>query len=257
MKRSRFPQWVTWAVLLFLYLPIIVLVINSFNASRFSGAWSGFTLKWYSQLMEESEIWSALSNSLIVALTATCASTVLGSLAAFALFRYRTKLQVAHYGLIYLPLIVPDILMGISLLLLFVSIAMPLGLSTIFFAHTTFRLSYITMVMLARLQSFDFAIVEAAQDLGANWFTTLFRVVLPSIAPAIIAGALLAFTISFDDFVITYFVAGPGSTTLPLYVYGMIKFGSPPLISALSTLILIVTTAIILLTQWLSKEELF
>ena len=250
MKRSVFPSAMTVAVLAFLYLPILVLIFNSFNESRFGGVWSGFSLKWYQKLFEEKAVWSALRNSMIVGISSTIVSTILGSLAAFAIYRYKqSKIQKTHYGLIYTPLILPDILMGISLLLFFVFLNIKLGLFTIFIAHTTFCLSYVTMVVLSKLQNFDFSLVEAAQDLGANSWHIFRKVLLPFLAPGIVAGALLAFTLSIDDFVITFFVAGPGSTTLPIYVYGMIKFGSPPLINALSAIMLVATSLIVWLVH--------
>lgn len=256
MNRSRIPFWTTIAVLIFFYLPMFMLVIASFNESRFGGTWTGFSLKWYQRLWKEQALWQALRNSLIIGISATVVSTVLGTLAAFVLHQYRTRLQKLHYGLIYIPLVIPDILMGISLLLFFVSLYFPLSLWTIFIAHTTFCISYVTILILARLQNFDYAIVEAAQDLGANWWTVFWRVILPLLTPGIIAGALLAFTLSIDDFVITFFVAGPGSTTLPLYVYSMIKFGSTPIINALSVVLLSVTFSIVWLTQYLSEGKM-
>ncbi len=255
MKRSRIPVLTTWAVLIFFYLPIFVLIIHSFNASRFSGAWEGFSLRWYIRLFSEREIWQALKNTLIVATATTALSMVLGTIAAFALHRFNSRLQKVHYTLIYTPLVVPDILMGISLLLFFVAIGLQLGLFTIFLAHTSFCVSYVALVVLARLQDFDFAVIEAAQDLGANWWTTTWRVLLPLLAPGIAAGGLLAFTLSIDDFVITFFVTGPGATTLPIQIYSMIKHGSPPLINALSTLLLIVTFVIVWTIQHLTQEE--
>ncbi len=255
MKRSRIPVLTTWAVLIFFYLPIFVLIIHSFNASRFSGAWEGFSLRWYIRLFSERDIWLALKNTLIVATATTVLSMVLGTIAAFALHRFNSRLQKVHYTLIYTPLVVPDILMGISLLLFFVAIGLQLGLLTIFLAHTSFCVSYVALVVLARLQDFDFAIIEAAQDLGANWWTTTWRVLLPLLAPGIAAGGLLAFTLSIDDFVITFFVTGPGATTLPIQIYSMIKHGAPPLINALSTLLLIVTFVIVWTIQHLTQEE--
>jgi spermidine/putrescine transport system permease protein len=244
-------------VLVFFYLPILVLVLNSFNASRFGGTWEGFSLRWYARLLDEGQIWQALENSLLIALAATAASTVLGTTAALALHRYRSRLQNAHYALIFTPLVVPEVLTGISLLLLFVAVGLDLGLFTIFIAHVTFCISYVTMVVLGRLQDFDFAMIEAAQDLGAGWWTTTWRVLIPLLAPGIAAGALLAFTLSMDDFVISFFVAGPGSTTLPIRIYSMIKHGSPPLINALSTILLVVTFSVLLVSQRLigGKEK--
>jgi len=256
MKRSRLPLLVTIAVLFFFYLPIIILVVNSFNASRFGTGWQGFSMRWYARLLHEPEIWRAARNSLVIALGATALSVVFGTAAAFALHRFaRSRLQRFHYGLVYMPLVVPEILMGISLLMAFAAAGVRLGLGTIFLAHVTFCVSFVAMTVLARLQDFDFAVIEAAQDLGAGWGTTLRKVLLPLIAPGILAGALLAFTLSIDDFVITFFVAGPGSTTLPIRIYSMIKYGSPPLINALSTILLTVTFTAVAISQRISRSK--
>lgn len=241
----------TVCVLVFFYLPIGVLVLNSFNASLFGGTWEGFTFKWYSQLFQQRDIWLAVRNTLIIALAATLASMILGTLAAFVLHRYNTGLQQFHYLLIYTPLVVPEILMGMSLLMFFVACGLQLGLVSIILAHITFCISYVAMVVLARLQGFDFSIVEAAQDLGANWWMTCWRVLLPLLAPGILAGGLLAFTLSIDDFVITFFVSGPGSTTLPVRIYSMIKHSkNMPIINALSTILLVITIT----ATWFSQN---
>jgi spermidine/putrescine transport system permease protein len=254
MKCSRLPLIITWILLLFFYLPIFVLVLYSFNSSRFGGSWTGWSLHWYRQLYREREIWQALTNSLVIALSATAVSVVLGTTAAIALHRFSSRLQKFHYTLIYTPLVVPEILMGISLLLFFAALNLELGLFTIFLAHVTFCISYVTMVVLGRLQDFDYTIVEAAQDLGAGWWATLWRVLLPLLMPGIVAGGLLAFTLSIDDFVITFFVAGPGSTTLPIRIYSMIKHGAPPLINALSSILLLITFLAVFFSQRLTKE---
>jgi spermidine/putrescine transport system permease protein len=254
MKRSRFPLIITWGLLIFFYVPIFVLVLFSFNSSRFGGAWTGWSLHWYRQLYREREIWHALTNSLIIAFSSTIVSLVLGTTAAIALHRFSSRLQKFHFTLIYTPLVVPEILMGISLLLFFAALHMELGLFTIFLAHVTFCISYVTMVVLGRLQDFDYAVVEAAQDLGADWWATLWRILLPLLMPGIIAGGLLAFTLSIDDFVITFFVAGPGSTTLPIRIYSMIKHGAPPLINALSSILLLITFLAVFFSRRLTKE---
>ena len=256
MRRSRLPIVITAAVMAFFYLPILILVANSFNASRFGAGWKGFTLGWYARLLHEPEIWAAARNSLLIAAGATLLSVVLGTAAAFALHRYgRSRLQRFHYVLVYMPLVVPEILMGISLLMAFSATGVQLGLGTIFLAHVTFCVSFVAMTVLARLQDFDDTVVEAARDLGAGPVLTFRRVILPMIAPGILAGALLAFTLSIDDFVITFFVAGPGSTTLPIRIYSMIKFGSPPLINALSTILLVVTLTAVILSQRISSPR--
>ena len=257
MKRmERHCQNVLWTVLLFFYIPIIVLIVNSFNVSKFSGAWEGFTLKWYIMLFHDKGIWHAMLNTLKVAFGSTAVSVILGTTAALALHKWKGKIQLFHYGLIYTHLVLPDILMGISLLLFFIALGMQQGLFTVFLAHTTFCLSYVAMAVLGRLQDFDNSYLEAARDLGANTWTTFWRVQFPLILPGIIAGGLLAFTLSIDDFVITFFVSGPGSDTLPVKIYGMIK-RSPrlPMINALSTLMLIVTVLSVVASRKLQNHQ--
>lgn len=256
MKRKAFPLVVLILVLLFLYLPIVVLTTNSFNASRFGGTWEGFTLKWYSQLAGDRDVWTAFANSLLIAAGATLASCLLGTTAALALHRWRTRLQVFHYGLIYTPLVIPEILMGISLLLTFTAIGLDCGIHTILLAHTTFCVSYVTMTVLARLQDFDDSLIEAARDLGASAWVSFIRVQLPLLLPGIISGGLLAFTLSIDDFVITFFVAGPGSSTLPLKVYSMIKHSPKlPVINCLSTVMLTLTFVLVLASRALQNRK--
>jgi len=241
-------------VLAFFYLPILILVANSFNTARFSSRWQGFSLVWYRRLFESPEVWQALRNTLIIAVSVTAVAVVLGTAAAYALHRYgASRLQKVHYTLIYQPLVVPEILMGISLLMAFVASGVPLGLFTIFLAHVTFCVSFVAMTVLGRLQDFDFSIIEAARDLGASPWQSARKVLVPVLMPGIVAGALLAFTLSIDDFVITFFVAGPGSTTLPLRIYSMIKYGAPPMINALSTLLLVVTFTAVLASQRLAR----
>ena len=255
MERSRTPWVTTAAVLAFFYLPVVVLVANSFNASRFGGGWEGFTLQWYRKLVTQREIWTALRNTLVIAAFATAVSTVVGTSAAFALHRYRSRLQKVHYLLVYTPLVIPEILMGIGLLLFFVTIGLGLGLLTVTLSHVTFCISYVAFVVLGRLQDFDWDLVEAAEDLGATPWVAFRKVVLPNLAPGIAAGALLAFTLSIDDFVITFFTSGPGSTTLPVRIYSMIKHGSPALINALSTILLVLTFTTVWLSQRLTREN--
>jgi spermidine/putrescine transport system permease protein len=253
--KKGLPFWITLLTLIFLYLPILIMMGNSFNASRFGGQWHGFSLHWYQQLLHDSQVWDALIHSLIVATSATIASTILGTMAAFALHLWKGKLQKFQWGMIYSPLLLPDVLMGVALLVYFLYLNISLGLFTIFLAHTTFCISYVTLVMLSRLQNFDFSLIEAAQDLGASPAKITTKIVLPLLTPGLIAAALLAFTLSIDDFVITFFVTGPGSTTLPIFVYGMIKYGSTAIINALSTIILLVTVLLVVCTQLLTQED--
>ena len=254
MPRPFWSRYLTFAVLALLYLPVAVLIVTSFNASRFGGGWTGFTLSWYAKLFHEPSIWNALINSLIVATYSSLVSTTLGVTAALALYDHRSFLQKVHLGLLISPLVMPDILMGISLLLLFVSIHLKLSLLTVFIAHTTFSVSYVAMIVRTRMETIDQTIVEAARDLGATPGQTFWRVILPILMPAIVAGGLLAFTLSLDDFVITFFVVGPGATTLPVYVFSMMRFGSPPLINALSTLLLLFTAGVTIVYSRLAPE---
>ena len=257
MKKNPLPLIVLCLVLAFLYLPIFVLTANSFNLSRFGGMWAGFTLKWYGELMQDQQVWLSVINSLVIAAGATLLSCILGTSAAMALHRWsRSKLQTFHYGLIYTPLVVPEILMGISLLLAFTAIGFDCGLTTILLAHTTFCISYVTMTVLSRLQDFDDSLLEASRDLGASGWTTFWRVQLPLLLPGIISGGLLAFTLSIDDFVITFFVAGPGSSTLPLKVYSMIKHSPKlPIINCLSTLMLLFTFLLVLASRAIQQVK--
>lgn len=255
MRPSRVPLIVSLLMGVFLYVPIVMLVVQSFNAARFGGQWEGFSLIWYERLMDNRPVWLATRQSLIVAVASTLVSTALGTLAAWALHRYRSRLQEAHYVLVYSPLVVPDILMGMSLLLLFVNLNIQLGLATVIVAHITFCTSYVAFVLLGRLQDFDFTLIEAARDLGARESTILLRIILPLLGPGILAGALLAFTLSIDDFVITFFVSGPGSSTLPVHVYSMMKHGTPSLINALSVILMTVTFSLVLISQPLLKRH--
>lgn len=245
---------VTSVVLAFFYVPIGALVLKSFNSARYSPEWKGFTWRWYERLLEREDILSALVNSLKVAGVAAAASMLLGTCAAFALHRYRSRLQEVHRMMINVPLVLPDILMGMSLLLLFIALGLSLSLATITVAHITFCLSYVTLVVLARLQDFDPSIVEAARDLGASRVQAFVRVTLPVIFPGILAGGLLAFTLSIDDYVITFFVKGPGSDTLSTLVYSMIKKSKDlPVINALSTLMLLSTFLLVFASQRLVR----
>jgi spermidine/putrescine transport system permease protein len=242
-------------VLIFFYLPIAMLCLQSFNAAKFGGQWQGFSLRWYRELLSREDIHAAAYNTLMIALVSTLIAVVLGSLAAWCIHRYEGKLQKLHFGLIYAPLVVPDILMGISLLLLFVNFSCALSLATIIIAHTTFCVSYVALVMLGRLQDFDESIIEAARDLGAGWWTIIWRILLPLLGPGLAAGALLAFTLSVDDFVITFLVSGPGNTTLPVKIFSMMRRSSPQVINALSVVFMAVTFTIVLISQRLIRPN--
>ena len=258
MKSSRLPAIVFALVVVFLYVPILFLVVNSFNEARFSSTWTGFTLKWYAALFDprNRDLWEATQRTLLIAISSSAVSMVLGTLSACALHWYRTKLQRLTYGMIYLPIIIPDLLMGISLLLFFVALGVTLGTMTILIAHITFCASFVTVVVLGRLQGFDESVIAAARDLGATRWVAIRRVILPLLAPGIVAGGLLSFTLSVDDYVITFFVTGPGSTTLPLKIYSMVKHSTElPLINAISTIFLVVTFLIVWWSQKLTRDQ--
>ena len=235
-----------------------MLITQSFNASRYGGKWTGFSFKWYEALLNDTAVINAAINTLLVAFVATAISTTIGTCAAWTLNKYRnSKLQSTHYALTYAPLCVPDVLMGISLLLMFVSLKVDLGLITVILAHTTFCLSFVTFTVLARLQDFDFNLIQAAQDLGASNLRILVKIILPLIAPGIAAGAMMAFTLSMDDFVVTFFVGGPGSTTLPVKVYSMMKHGPPSIINALSVVFMALTFTVAIIGQIISNKKKF
>ena len=254
----RTPRWilaVTIAVYLFLHLPILVLMVFSFNDSKFAVDWQGFTLNWYHRLLERPDIVRGLKASMIVGVASTVISAVLGTLIALALARHRFRGRTLFEGFLYVPIVTPEIVVGISLLILFALFKVPLGLTTITIAHVAFSLSFVVVVVLARLEGMDRTLEEAAMILGADEITTFWRVTVPQLWPGIISGALLAFTMSFDDFVITSFVSGSGSSTLPIVVYGMVRRNVEPSINAISTIILLVTTALIYFADRLARES--
>lgn len=255
MKVKRRGRWLGGlltahgvAAYLFLYLPIVILVVFSFNASRYAAAWRGFTFRWYEVLFSHPAVGSALRVSLIVAAASTLISTVFGTMVSLAMERYNFRGKLAFDALLYLPIIIPDIAMAVMLLLFFVLSRTRLGLVTIIISHIAFNISFVAMVVRARLAYFDVTLEEAAQDLYADEWQTFRRITLPLIMPGILGGGLLAFTLSIDDFVITFFTAGPGSTTLPLRIYSMIKLGVTPEINALSSLMLVASMGLVLLS---------
>ncbi len=232
-------------VYLFLYAPILVLMFFSFNSTRSTQVWTGFSLEWYGELLRDQSVHDALRTSLIVGVMATAIATVIGTFAALALSRHGFRGQTFADTTIYAATVMPEIVVGVSLLVFFVAMQFALGITTIIIAHVAFTISFVTIVVRARLSGMDRSIEEAAQDLGANPVQAFLRVTLPLILPGVMAGALLAFTLSFDDFVITFFVSGVGSSTLPLKIYSMIKFGVSPVINALSTVVLVATMLLI------------
>jgi spermidine/putrescine transport system permease protein len=237
-----------WLVFAFLYLPIIALVVLSFNDNRLVGVWGGASLRWYRELAGDTAVLSALRNSLIVALVSTVIATALGTAAALSLERFRWRGQRTFDGMLFLPVIIPDVTMAVMMLLFFVQIFRlagnlfgftgAFGLTTIILSHVAFNISFVAVVVRARLAGMNRVLEEAAADLYASQWRTFRHVTLPIIGPGIAGGALLALTLSLDDVVITSFVAGPGSTTLPVYVFGLVRRGVTPLINAVSVLML-------------------
>jgi len=238
--RPRYLKLHAVIVYLFLFAPIIVLIVFSFNHAKSGTHWTGFSTRWYSDLIHREAVLAAFRTTLKVAIVSTIFATMIGTLAAFALTRFHFRGRAGYSTLVFVSLVMPEIVMGISLLVLFKNVAhMQTGLRTVILAHITFCIAFVVVVVKARLASFDNHLIEAAADLGAPPVSTFMRVVLPLAAPGIAAGAMLAFTISLDDVGITFFTSGPGSTTLPLYIFGELKFGVSPAINALSTFIVL------------------
>jgi spermidine/putrescine transport system permease protein len=242
MKKTPLAVY-TAVVLAALYAPIVVMAVFSFNESPY-WQWKGFTLDWYRAIAQDRTIRSTLSNTIALSAAATVLATVLGTIAALAA-RETFRGKRLYTTLVSLPVMVPDIVLAIALLLLFRAVGATLSLWTAAIAHTTFNLSYVAVVVSARLQGMDRSTEMAAQDLGATPFSAFWKVTFPAILPGILSGALLAFTLSFDDFVITYFTTGPDSTTLPVLIYSQVRFGGTAEMRALSTVMLVASLGLI------------
>lgn len=284
-KRSLFVKIATVLVYFFLYAPIIGLMLFSFNASKTNIFFEGFITRfgplqmdgsmvvqspcgpfhWFCELGKNAEVRNAAKNTLTIAFISTITSTVIGTLAALALQRYDFRLKSFSQLSLYIPIVIPEIVMGIGILVLFSQVFsflnstlgtnLTMGLPTVIVSHITFSIPFVTLVVQARLQGFDKSFEEAAMDLGANELITFWRVTFPMILPGVLSGALLAFTLSLDDFVITFFTTGPGSTTLPIYVYGLLRRIITPQVNALSTIwVLVVFTAVLLLQRVQNRQ---
>jgi spermidine/putrescine transport system permease protein len=243
------------AAYIYLYLPIFFLVVFSFNTSKYSVRWTGFTLQWYGDLFADKAIWDATRNTLIVATTSTLLSTIIGTAAAIALHRYNFRGKGFSEATLYIPIVIPEVVMGISLLAFFAQAGIDLGLQTIIIAHIAFSIPFVTLNVRARLQGMDRAVEEAAMDLGANEWITFRRVTLPLIMPGVLSGALLAFTLSLDDYIITLFTAGPGSTTLPLRVFSMLRQAVTPKVNALSALWILTIFVVLVISQRMQARK--
>jgi spermidine/putrescine transport system permease protein len=233
------------ADVLFLYLPIAVLIVYSFNAAKLAMTWQGFSLQWYAALARDHALMAACRNSILIAVASTSVATLLGVSAAIGLERLPRRLRTWLGGAFLLPLVMPEIMMGVSLLLFFVLVKVPLGLLTVTIGHAVFNLPVVLLIVRSRLRKLDPQLEEAARDLGATPWQAFRLVTLPLLRPAIIGAALLAFTVSLDDFVVTFFTAGPGATTLPLKVYSMIRTGISPEINALSAILVVVSMTLV------------
>ncbi|MBK9115489.1 MAG: ABC transporter permease [Betaproteobacteria bacterium] len=252
-KRSA---WLWTAALLayaFLYLPLVIVVVYSFNDSRLNAEWVGFTLDWYRKLFANEEMLLAAGNSLLIGLVASGVSTVLGTMAGIAMYRYRLR---ALPILVLTPIAIPEILMGVALLIFFVMLNFTLGLVSVALAHIAFCIGFVAIVVRARMAGMDESLVEAARDCGATPLQAFVHVTLPLIMPGVIAGALMAFTLSIDDFVITFFTAGAGTVTLPLQIYSMIKIAVTPEVNAVSTLLMLLTLMLIVIASKVSPSLL-
>lgn len=249
-----FTAW-TGFVLLFFYLPIAILILYSFNKSRLNIVWTGFTLDWYGKLLEDRVLVRALQNSLIVASATTVASVLLGTAGAFLLHRYRYRGSGMLETLIFLPMIVPEVILGVSLLILFVTIGLQLGYATIVISHVTFCFPFVMAAVQARLAGLEPSLEEAALDLGATPFQAFTRVIVPYLMPAILAGALMSFTLSLDELIVTYFTASAGTRTLPLEIFGRVKKGLDPSLNAISTVFILVTALAVVSTELLQRRN--
>jgi len=256
LQSSFFGLW-TLLVFAFLYLPIILLVVFSFNASKLNIRWEGFTTQWYVALFANKTLVTAFQNSLVVACATTVLATVLGTIGAWMLYRYRFPFQRAIGLLIFVPMVMPEVLMGVSLLVLFVQLLnIPLGFTTLVIAHTTFCFPFVLVGVQARLQGIDPFLEEAAMDLGATPVQAFWKVIVPYLMPAIISGALMSFTLSLDEYIVSVFTAGAQTQTLPLKVFGMAKVGLNPQLNALSALFIIGTVALVICSQLVSRRKI-
>ncbi|KQW04726.1 putrescine/spermidine ABC transporter permease [Leifsonia sp. Root4] len=251
MRNSRLIKLPFWLTYLFLYLPILVVVIMSFNSSSNLFVWRGFSLEWYPAVFADEAIMTGLRNTLIVATLVTLLATALGTLLAVGIHRYTRGGLVRAFAIA--PALLPDLLLAIGLLSLFSLLGVTLGLHSVVIAHVTFAMAFVTAIVLARLANMDPNLEEASQDLGAGAVRTFMRVTLPQLAPGIVAGALLSFTLSLDEFVMAFFTAAPTTPTLPIAIYSMVRFGVTPEVNALATMLLFVSVLTVIGAQRLTR----
>lgn len=233
----------------FLYIPIIIIVVYSFNLSKNNAVWTGFTIDWYDKLVNDDNVLSAVKNSLIIAFLSTMVSSIIGTISAIGLHKYKFKGKSAVNLLLLIPIVIPEIVMGIALLLYFSILQINFGIVTLVLSHTTFCIPFVLINVKARLADFDSSIEEAAMDLGANDFIVFKSITMPIILPSVISGGMLAFALSLDDIIINFFVSGPESTTLPIKIFSMLRFGLSGEINALCTIMLIITFLVLIISQ--------
>ena len=238
-----------------LYIPIVILIINSFNQSRFGINWQGFSTQWYSLLLHNDSLIEAAKHSLIMAVLSATFATLIGSLTAVALYRYRFRGKPFVGGMLFVVMMSPDIVMAISLLVLFMLLGISLGFWSLLFSHITFCLPFVVITVFARLKGFDVRMLEAAKDLGASEITILRKIILPLALPAVAAGWLLSFTLSMDDVVVSSFVTGPSYEILPLKIYSMVKVGVSPEVNALATILMLLSLSMVAISQLLLRDK--
>ncbi|HVK99525.1 MAG TPA: spermidine/putrescine ABC transporter permease PotC [Dongiaceae bacterium] len=253
---TRLAKWLlVGTVFLYLYVPIVVLVVNGFNAHKYGTQWRGFTLKWFEKLWQNDNLMDAAAHSLIVAMSAASLATVLGALGAIALYRYDFRGKRFMGGLVFVEMMTPDIVLAIAFLLIFMALGISLGFWSLLLAHTSFCLPFTLITVYSRLNNFDHAVLDAARDLGASEWTAMRKILIPMSAPALMAGWLLSFTLSLDDVIVSSFVSGPGYEILPIRVFSLIKVGVSPEVNVLATLMLVLSLTLVLLSQWLLKRK--
>ncbi len=243
-SRKTWMRLVMGGAFFFLYFPIVSLIVFSFNDSKRNITWKGFTLRYYEKAFENSQLHEAFLNSMIVASISTTVSTILGAMLGLALYRFRFPAQGPYEGMVHLPIVIPEICLAVAMVAFFATVEIPLGLFTITVSHIAFSIPFVAVVIRARMAGFDRSLEEASYDLGASQWQTFWNVTFPFMQPGLVAGSLLAFTLSLDDFVITFFTSGPGSTTFPIKIYSMVRFSVTPEVNAASTVLIVVTLAL-------------
>jgi len=258
-QTSKSARWLSWSyltgILVVLYLPIAVLVINSFNASKYGNHWTGFTFKWYEKLFSNEGLMQAAGHSVLIAITSATLATTIGTLAAVALHRYQFKGKAVLSSMVFVSMLTPEIVLAIALLIIFILLGIQLGFWSLLLAHITFCLPFVIVAVYSRLKGFDMKMLEAARDLGATEGRVFTKIILPLALPAVASGWLLSFTLSLDDVIVSAFVTGPSYEILPLKVYSMVRVGVSPEVNAISTTLLVVSLILVIISQLLLREK--